>query len=121
MATGETGPIWTTGNGGQLEIAWMDSAHLNQSWRMTVRRGKESPALYAELVARGFAPATQAPTFRETPIQLCWVRAIIESGRRGLLRVFYNDPETFPDWICATPSEANKKVIASALKYRLTR
>ena len=122
MATGETGPIWTTAGGQMLEIKWMDSVHLTHSWKLTVRNGMESNALYAELVSRGFAPASKTNLiFRETPVQLCWVRAIIESGRDGLLRVFYADPETFARWICTTPTDANKKVIAAALAYRLTR
>lgn len=103
----------------------MDSVHLYHSWAMTARNGRPNYALQDELTARGLA-SEQVPALRETPEQLCWVRAIIESEhtptlKRLALRDFYANPAGWIERISDTYDYRAESIIALAVKYRLTR
>ena len=91
---------------------------------MTERNGRPNPSLLQELRSRGFHGDSDPP-YRETPIQMCWVRAIIDSQGPSRdhfkLELFYRDPDR---WIANALNGAapvNMEIVALATKYRLTR
>ncbi len=102
----------------------MDSVHLYYSWMMTARNGQHNSRLRDELEARGFVPK-DVPKLRETPEQLCWVRAIIDSVGPSRdhfkLSLFYRNPERWIADVMNSTDPTNLKIVAFALKYRLTR
>jgi hypothetical protein len=121
----KTRATWMTNNGQQLEIIWMDSMHLYHSWMMTARNGRHNYALRDELEARGLDP-DKVPGLRETPEQLCWVRAILDCDRsytmkKLALRDFYANPTGWHSKQLSNYGLAAEPIIALAVKYRLTR
>lgn len=120
MSVKDTGAVWTTNDGRRLEIIWMDSLHLYHSFRMVLRAGKRNPALEAELKVRGLMVDGGTPR-RETPAQMIWVRALIDSGHTKELTRFYQDPEQFIASIMQARTPVEEKIVALAMQYRMTR
>ena len=116
--------IWKTNDGKAMEIIWMDSVHLYHSWMMTARNGRHNFKLRDELEARGLDPK-DVPKLRETLVQLCWVRAIIDSAgpsrNHFKLKLFYENPERWITDTAASTVPINMKIAARATWHRLTR
>jgi hypothetical protein len=114
---------WRTRTGEEIEIAWMDSIHLYHSFRMSTNSPINS-SIYAknlkkELDDRGFfdcGGVVIRPARRETPLQMCWMRAVLDTKLDGWasdVRVIREHPDV---WSCGHPT-----IVALATKYRLMR
>ena len=120
---------WTTRSGEKLEIKWMDSVHLWHTHRMLLRDRTINYSVLNELEDRwkpvDVSKVMTQPTVRETPLQLCWVRAIIDTARvpsvkEAMLRSFYNTPNDWIAYVLDNPA-THEVIIAQAMRYRLTR
>lgn len=137
---------WRTKQGEMLEIKWMDSVHLAHSLNLvlnTLINGTallaRSPAekykwavdrseLYAELNSRKLATFRldegkfEPPATRETPLQMCMLRAILETDNGHALNVWNNDREYTFDLI-AGPNRTGywEPVYFKFAQYRLQR
>lgn len=83
---------WHTKDGKKLEIEWMDSVHIVNALNMLLRQGN-TPQLvmkshiFKEAAKRGLvkmdvgnsvAAAIAVPNYRETPIDKCMMRALLD-------------------------------------------
>lgn len=120
MSIKDTGAIWRAADGTPHEIIWMTSTHIYHALRMVIRAGKRNLALKAELEVRGFL-VDRDPPRRETPAQMIWVRALIDSGQAKALSGFYRAPDQIIASIMQARTPVEQEVVALAMKYRLTR
>lgn len=134
--------IWTTQDGRKIPVSWMQSQHLCHAFKLAIRNNGLSRAgvmrhmlsadkpdvldyLTEELQVRGLLMWTDnsqisISTIRETPAQLCMLRAIIDSGGVHALLVgaFMKDRQTMLEWILDKPAE-HEDIIARFTEYRL--
>lgn len=120
MNVKDIGAIWTAADGTRHEIIWMTSTHVYHALRMVMRAGKHNPALKAELEARGYSAEFESPR-RETPAQMIWARALLDSGYAKNLAIFHRDPEGVIASLMQASTPAEQEVVVLAMKYRLTR
>ncbi len=107
--------IWKTRGGKVLEIAWMDSIHLIHAFNMQLRQivgmGLTAPqalelaaaksSIYPEVVARGLLriePSEKQCSLprnkkRETLVEMCMLRAILDTNDARALTLWNSDRE----------------------------
>jgi hypothetical protein len=124
---------WQTKDGRKLEVAWMDSAHLVNTLNMLFRTGNNpqavmKTAVYKEVARRGLmkienigmtTPILVQPAHRETPIEMCMVRALLDNpdGHKYYLE-FLKDRAAFMERAGQDPVLTN--VWQRFVKYRMT-
>jgi hypothetical protein len=133
--------VWTTMDGRQIEIRWMQSQHLVHSLNMIMRKNRLTKrhlltrndqllnVFVTEVRERGLwqwaeAPIEQlyVPTLRETPAQLCMLRAILDVKPKNwedIIGLFKQNPEQYIAHVlsCADPKWV--PVVAKFTEYRL--
>jgi hypothetical protein len=128
---------WKTLDGRVLVIKWMDSVHLVNSTnmqiskltgfmyqRMAVLTAKST--LYPELKARRLWEEDKArslklvvPTHRETPVEMCVLRAILDT-EPALMQHWVDDREEITKLILGG-GRRYQKIYLKFTEYRLTR
>ncbi len=124
---------WTTKDGRKIEIAWMSSAHIVNTWRLfryqtiSNEQHKALLAMTKELEKRGYnveAPRITPP--RETPEQLAQINALLKSGYpTPTVAIIYKEASrveslwnSIKNAACLGDKKA-QKAIALAATYRL--
>ena len=139
--------VWTTMQGDKIPIKWMDSIHLIHSFNMVCRKNsitalnwqkwgddKVMVAFVAELDSRGLLKwASHSSTFsqldtvqviRETPVELCMLRALIDTGSPSLVKSFRRDRQRFIDQVIFDAQFGEPDAVrlnAKFVEYRLGR
>jgi len=135
---------WTTQDGRVLEIKWMDSIHLVHSVNMLMRKNSLNHLdLVKSLIMadKSFGPMLQelkdrklyaydklatpaqftVPTHRESPIEMCMLRALIDTGIDDRIvradptfgwKVFRNNPEAHRNLVAGAASVSPACVVA---------
>jgi len=134
---------WKTNDGRVLDIRWMDSVHLVNSFNMLCRKhglskdityaavmeGTTLPNMTNELKARGFynwginGQANQLiiPRHREKVQALCMFRAMMDHGMTDAAELFLYGDVPLEHYLSESDRLDMKEVIASYAAYRLER
>lgn len=135
--------VWTTQDGRKIPIRWMESRHLVHSFNLLARRnnfGKSDVkltmqrdksgvvrAMVDELRARmlyNWRPDQQLDTSklpaRETPKQLCMLRALIDCGYGvEMLQLFREHPDASIEHWTSTADPKWDRVKVKFVEYRM--
>ncbi len=143
----QTWPTWRTAAGENIQIRWMQSTHLVHTMNKVIRDNdisrhylnlltRGSPRvkanivlqLHDELKQRGLAvfesgpaqPQYKVPNVRETPTQLCILRAILDAEHAPKIPVsaFYENPQKVVDTILENGT-LYPDLVAKFAEYRL--
>lgn len=140
MTVANKAATWTTQDGREIEIQWMQTSHLVHSFNMILRNnglsretvtryvGRTHPVIASmvrEIRTRGcysWRPDDTLVTVnvRETPVQLCMLRAIIDSGDDPRIPVtdYLRNMDWYVNTITKRPNEY-PRIITKFAEYRL--
>ena len=131
--------VWKTQDGRFIEYRWMQSQHLVHAINLVLRQvGIDSEEWYKfrthrqiglgiqEIEARGLdvwanKEQLSVPLTRETPVQLCMLRALLDGRPRAsvaTMRMFYTNPDEFIDAIQRHCTE-HEELWARFIAYRV--
>ena len=131
--------VWKTQDGRFIEYRWMQSQHLVHAINLVLRQvGIDSEEWYKfrthrqiglgiqEIEARGLnvwanKEQLSVPLTRETPVQLCMLRALLDGRPRAsvaTMRMFYTNPDEFIDAI-QRHCEGHEELWARFIAYRV--
>lgn len=136
--------IWTTKDGQRIPVLWMASGHLVNSFNMLLKKNNIAPAqvdriaqspkneifrvMRDDIRARGlynWAPGDVLHKFdgtRETPPQLCMLRAIIDTKPKNWEEIvdrLYQDRDRYIEHVLSCADPKWTPVVTKFVEYRL--